>query len=387
MLAEDMTDPAGQACDVFAWFDRSRPSLNSLFHNWNGIVHSGQAIGRAEAIDQPAPPWQGFEAVWIPVDYGLELHGRMALARDSARHIVPADCIVLLPGFFGDNAIMRTRDLAAALLHQGFHVLALELRGHGQVEHRFPDEYYTFGVLETQDLLRVSDWLQDNYPCVRDTGLIGFCWGGNHAMLTAWFDGRGPDDPNIPADIARYFDQPSPRRHYAAGVMAFSPVLRWEDLMDRLDVPHALGEEPSMHFLQNSIKSRMQRKGYPEVSGSLRHLINYEFAHSRLGPTFSMTDAYRCLRFLPYQGRPSGDKLECARVPVLMVTSVNDPFLPAQDMADLTASTRNPLVASLILRGGGHIGFAPYNPSYYYSLILNFFDPNTGPATLAGTRK
>ncbi len=387
MLTQDMTDSEGQARDVFAWFDRPPPSLNSLFFNWNGMVHTGQGVSRAEAIDKPAPPWPSFETVWIPVDDGIELHGRIALARGADGQVKAADCIVLIPGFLGDNAVLRTRDLAVGLHKHGFHVLALELRGHGQVEHRYPDEYYTFGVLETQDLLRVSEWLQDNHSCIRDTGLVGFCWGGNHAMLAAWFDGRRPDDPNISAAIARHLDPPSPRRHYAAGVMAFSPVLTWEMLMDRTDVPHTMSQEPSMYFFQEVVKGRMIRKEYPEVSGSLRHLINYEFARSRLGPTLPITDGYQFLRFLPYRGRPDGDKLEYARVPVLMVTSVNDPFLSAQDMADLTARVRNPLVASLILRGGGHIGFAPYNPSYFYSLILNFYDPKTGPATLAATRK
>jgi predicted alpha/beta-fold hydrolase len=387
MLTEQMTGPDGRPTDVFAYFDRPEWTLNSLFKNWNGMVHTGQACSRAEAIDNPAPPWPGFETLWIPVADGVQLDARIGLAKDQTGNPVASDCIVLIPGFLGDNAIMRTRELSVALLAHGFHVLALELRGHGRVEHFLPEVYYTFGVLETQDLMRVSEWLQDHYPCIRDTGLVGFCWGGNHAMLAAWFDGRRADDPSIAPTIVPHLDPPSGRRHYAAGVMAFSPVLRWEELMDRCDLPHTVTQEPAMYFFQQTVKSRMQRKGYPEVSGNLRRLINYEFAHSILGPTFPITDGYRFLRFLPYRDRTDGGKLEHSRIPVLMVTAVNDPFLSAQDLVDLTAHTRNPLVASLVLRGGGHIGFAPYNPSYFYSLILNFFDPKTGPAALAGTRE
>ena len=43
------------------------------------------------------------------------------------------------------------------------------------------------------------------------------------------------------------------------------------------------------------------------------------------------------------------------------------------------AGTANENVAALILHGGGHIGFAAYAKAYYFSLILNFFDPLAGP--------
>lgn len=385
LLTEQMTDPQGEPIDVFAYFERPEWTLNSLRKNWHGMVHTGQAVSRNEAIDEPVPPWPGFDTVWVPVDDHVLLHGRIGLARDEAGRPRDADCIVLIPGFLGDNAVLRTRDLANALVRNGLHAIALELRGHGRVEHYFPDLYYTFGVLETQDLIEVSGWLQDTYPCVRETGLIGFCWGGNHAMLAAWYDGREANDPSITPRLAAYLPKPTARRHYAAGVMAFSPVLTWEELLDRTDSPHGMWEEPSMYFFQRVIEARMRRKGYRDPSGNLRRLIDHEFAHSHLGPPFPVREGYRFLRFLPYRGEPDGDKLERARVPVLMVTSVNDPFLSAQDLADLTARTGNPLVASMILRGGGHIGFGPYNPAYFYSLVLNFFDPVHGAAAVSGT--
>lgn len=388
LLTEQMVNDQGKPIDVYSFFERPTWTLKKLVKNWNGMVHTGQAVSRSEAIDTPVPPWPGFNTVWVPVAEGVNLHGRLGLALGSDGQPLAADCIVLIPGFLGDNAVLRTRDLAFALRSRGFHVLALELRGHGRVEYYYPDLYYNFGVIETQDLLRVSEWLQDQYACVRNTGLVGFCWGGNHAMLAAWFDGRRPDDPSISPRVAEHLDPPSGRKHYTAGVMAFSPVLNWEDLMEQADTPHEdMWKEPSMYFFQQVIKGRMRRKGHPEVTGSLRNLINYEFARSEFGPSFPLVDGYQFLRFLPHRGQPDGDKLEYSRIPVLMVTSVNDPFLSAQDMAEITSRTENPLVASLILRGGGHIGFAPYSPTYFYSLILNFFDPAHGAAAVAGTRE
>jgi predicted alpha/beta-fold hydrolase len=388
LLTEDMVDEHGRPRDVYEYFDRRPETLNKLTKNWYGMVHTGQGVSRSEAIDEPVPPWDGFDTVWIPVAERVTLHGRIGLERGTDDVPVDADCIVLIPGFLGDNAVLRTRDLAFALRSRGLHVLVLELRGHGRVEHYFPDVYYTFGVTETQDLLRVSQWLQDHHSFIRNTGLVGFCWGGNHAMLAAWFDGRRPDDPSISPRIAKHLDPPCGRRHYTAGVIAFSPVLNWEDIMEQADQPHDnMWVEPSMYFFQQTVKSRMRRKQYPEISGSLRQLINYEFARSEFGPSFPIVEGYQFLRFMPHRGLPDGDKLEYARIPVLMVTSVNDPFLPAQDMADFTARTENPLVATMILRGGGHIGFGPYNPRYFYSLILNYFDPVHGAAAASGTRE
>lgn len=389
MLTEDMVDERGQPRDVYTYFDRPPETLNKLTKNWYGMVHTGQAVSRSEAIDQPVEPWPGFHTVWIPVAERVSLHGRLGLQLEPDGQPANADCIVLIPGFLGDNAVLRTRDLAFALRSHGFHVLALELRGHGRVEYYFPDVYYSFGLVETQDLLRVSRWLQDQHPFIRNTGLVGFCWGANHAMLAAWFDGRKPDDPSITPRVAKHLDPPTGRRHYTAGVIAFSPVLNWEELMEQADQPHDnMWIEPSMYFFQQTVKSRMRRKRHPEITGSLRNLINYEIARSEFGPSFPIVDGYQFLRFLPFRGEPDGDKLESARVPVLMVTAANDPFLPAQYMADFTARTQNPLVATLILRGGGHIGFAPYNRRYFYSLILNFFDPVHGAAAAAsGTRE
>lgn len=379
MLTDDMVDGDGRPRDVYEFFDRQPETLNVLSDNWHGLCHTAQAASRAPPITAPLTPWPGFQQVWIPVDQHVQLSAWLGFAEEDGR-VRRADCIVLVPGFLGDNAVTRTDYLSHSLRRAGFHVLAIELRGHGHTELRYPDVYYNFGVIETQDMMKVSEWLQDTYPQIRRTGLLSFCWGGNLSLQAAWYDGRRPDDPSITESIGRFLDPPSGRSHYTAGVLAFAPVLRWEDLMDEADHEHDLAVEPAMYFFQQFVRERMVRKGYPEASGNLRRLIMYEFAHSFFTPATPIAEARRFLRFLPYRGEPDGDKLEYARVPVLIVSSVNDPFLSAQDTADLIAQTANPRVAALILRGGGHIGFAAYNRSYFYSLIVNFFDPQVGAA-------
>ena len=163
-------------------------------------------------------------------------------------------------------------------------------------------------------------------------------------------------------------------------MLTFSAILDWKDIRDQADTEHSMWVEPVMYFFQRGVEGRMRYKCHPVRSGILRHLIQYEFARSFFGPSFPIEEAYRFLRVLPYKGRPHGDKLERVRVPTLIVHTINDPFASAQALANLMSFTQNPNVATLILRGGGHVGYFPYNRAYTYSLIVNFFDPERGAA-------
>ncbi len=290
------------------------------------------------------------------------------------------------PPWFGDNGVTRTRDLAIALRHQGLHVLALELRGHGQTNRRYPNVFYTFGSVESQDLMRVSEWLEDRFPEVRRTGLIGFCWGGNLGILAAWFDGRQPGDPNITDSIAAHLAPISPRRHYTAGILAFSVLVRWEEAVDQTARPHDPWRDPVFHAFQQIIRDRSRMKQHPTMTHDLGKLIEYEYGRSEFTTAFPVMDAYRFIRLVPYRDRPCPPKLDRVRVPLLLVHAANDMFASPQGIADLLASNNNPNVAGLILRGGGHVGFFAYNRAYTYSLILNFFDPRRGPAACATSR-
>lgn len=380
MTSEQMVGPDGQPTAVYPWFHRNIHKMQGLFGNFWALQHTAQSIELGYAIENVPPVWPGFKDVWLPVDDGVQLHGFLGFAEKDGQPI-DADCIVVLPGLFGDNGALRSRDVSLALRDCGFHVLSLEPRAHGQVEARYPNTYYTYGVMETQDLMDVSDWLEDTFPHVRRTGLIGFCWGANQALLAAWYDGRKPDDPSISPALARLLPPPAQRVHYAAGVIVFSPVLRWEHFLDRMDTPKCIWTDLSPSLFQNSNMEHMARKGFPEVTHSLRAAIAYDFAWSNLTQHFPLADGYRFLRLMDYHGQSAGEKLEYARVPTLVVHAVNDPLQTAQEVVDLIAETSNPNVAGLILPGGGHIGFQAYSRKYFYSLIAGFFDPRTGAAT------
>ncbi len=380
MLTEDMVDSRGRAADVWGHFGVRPADLHKLFGNFQGLLHTAQSSGADPAIERPADPWPGFQDVWIPIREGLALSGRLGLAQHEGK-VIESDCIVIIPGLLGDLAVKRSRTIAEALLAYGLHALALELRGYGQTEARYPEAYYNFGVIETGDLLAVSEWLEDR-PEVRRTGLMGFCWGANHVLLAAWEDGRSDAHPSVSPELRRRLRPRSGRHHYSAGIMAFSPCLRFEEIIEQCEREWSLFDNPVLCTLQEGVRFRKRWKGHPDRTGSIRTLIHYEFARSELHYPNVVTEGLDYLRLMPFRGRPAGDKLESARMPVLIVHGANDPLAPAQDVADFFVGLKNRCVAGVILPGGGHVGFAAWCRPYFYNLILSFFDPVYGAAAV-----
>lgn len=373
LLTNDLA--TGESKSVYKHFKVNPKGLRTLLGNAEGLRCTAQGASQAECIDQRPPEWPGFDDVWIPIPGGPSLSGRLGFAMNDDGPQT-ADCIIILPGLLGDNGVLRTRDLATFLRDSGLHVLALELRGHGQTEAAHPESAYTFGVIETDDLVLVADWLQE-LPQVNRTGLVGFCWGANLALLASWYEGRPQDDPSILPDVTAALRSDRDRRRFEAGVIAFSPIVHWERLVDELETPRAKVDDPICASLQATVASRVRRKGYNQPRWSLSRLIESEYQR---GPLNSVASGCLFLRLAPYRDRPCFDKLEAARTPVLIVHAANDPLSAAQDVADFVAGINNARVAAVLLPSGGHVGFAAYAKTYYFSLIRNFFDPVVGAA-------
>jgi len=384
LLTEQLACASGKPVDVFAHFATSRDGLQSLFLNFRGLKYTAQAASREYFIERRAPEWPGFCDTWIPIRLpnGAEfsLSGRIGYARDARGRIRDATCLVILPGLFGDHGVKRSKDLAIPLREAGFHVLSLELRGHGQTEARYPEMYHAFGAFETDDLMQVSDWLE-RQPHVNRTGLIACCWNANIGLMAAWYDGRLADDPMISPTIRQNLLAYNPhKRRFSAGIMALSPVVRGEVLMDELDRRRSRWKHPIYAAIQDTVRDRAERKGYP-VTGNLRQLMDAEYGGYAVPMTHGLREGYPMLRLVAYENQSAGDKLEFARMPVLIIHGADDPLVPAQDIGDLLAEVENPRVGAIILPSGGHVGFAGYAPEYYFSLITNFFDPLLGAAS------
>ena len=380
-MTDDLTDELGRPVDVMKHFDRDPERLESVFFNYWGLESSAQSAGTCFDEKNPPERWPGFEEVRIPISDRLETFGWLGLARDG-NTIRKADCIVVMTGLFGHNGVQRTKDISMALLTAGFHVLAYENRGYGLTDLHHPDVAYNWGVLATRDLMIVSDWLEDK-PYIRHTGMAGYCWSANQALLAAWYENCPPGHTSITRKLAEYLPPLPERRRFRAGVIAISPTLRFEELIDKLDVPRHFLADPALRSLQLIVEHRMKRKHYPEFSGSLRKLIEFETGRSEMDYPDAVRDGLRFLRFLPYKGKPAGDKLEHTRIPVLILHASDDPMATAQEVADFIAGVDNPNIAAQMLYGGGHLGNARYSRPYYFSMIMNFFHPVHGAAAMS----
>lgn len=222
--------------------------------------------------------------------------------------------------------------------------------------------YHAFGVFETDDLMQVSDWAEDR-PHVLNTGLIAHCWNANIGLLAAWYDSNEPNDPLISPTIrGNLVAHDASKRRFSAGVMAISPVVRGEVLMDELDRPRSVWKHPIYAAIQDTVRDRMRRKGY-RVTGSLRQLMDEEYGAYKIPLAHGLVAGYSMLRLVDYKGQSAGDKLESARMPVMIVHGADDPLIPAQDIAALMAGIHNPRVAAVVLPSGGHVGFAGYAPN------------------------
>jgi len=390
MLTDDLAGPRARAADVWAHFDRTSEGLESIFVNFLGLAYSAQAI-QTRTAPKAAPPWEGFEDVWIPVAPDLQISARVGWALDSAGRVADTDCIVIVPGIRGDNNILRVRDLALALRSEGFHVLTVELRGTGLTDRRYPKYDYTWGIYETDDLLRVADWAQAR-PHVRRTGMVGYSWGANHAILAAWAQSRTSTAEGVGPDLAPLL-RPAPigPKRFEAGVLVFSPICRFEELIDKIEVEQPVWLHPALWGLQETFRDRMIDKHMPNPCGSVRKLLNemrignnaQDAGDEPIANARQIADSLEYVRLLPYKNLPAHDKLGGVSMPLLIVHAADDMIGPAQDLADLLAPVHNPNIAAIILPSGGHIGFAPYASAWYYNLILNFFDPKLGAAAAA----
>src|SRR5271169_1437273 len=138
--------------------------------------------------------WDGFEDVTVPVGGGVVLYGRLG-APNTAQEI-PGSYIVFTHGLFGSLDGVDNENEVEALRRAGHHVLAIEMRGHGETNCEHPEYTVSFGIRESSDFLAVAEWLKKEKGATR-VGLVSFSLTGYEALLTAWLDG---------AETVRRFD-------------------------------------------------------------------------------------------------------------------------------------------------------------------------------------
>lgn len=219
----------------------------------------------------------------------------------------------------------------------------LIFRGCGNELNRAPRFYHSG---ETGDAEFAIGRVLDEFPTA-PLVLCGVSLGGN--VLLKWLGERGdslPDRIRAAAAISVPFDLERGSRHISRG---FSRVY----------------ERHFLKTLRRKAAAKLSRfPGLFDDDALLRARTLYDFDEVVTGPIHGFRGAH------DYYVRSSSLRfLSGIRRPTLLVSAMDDPFLPSEVLDQVSVVARdNPFLTTEFTRRGGHVGFvagSPWRPQYY----------------------
>jgi predicted alpha/beta-fold hydrolase len=238
--------------------------------------------------------------------------------------------MLALHGLEGSSSAHYMRGLADKAFAAGFNVLLLNQRNCGGTEQHSAGLYHSGLTADADHVIReLID--RDGIPSIV---VAGYSLGGNLALKLA----------------GNYAGAPPPQLR---GVCAVSPV------MELAECVSALERRQNFIYQWNfvrGLKGRMLRKArwqpgrFPvERLNGIRTVRQFDEVFT--APHFGFLDA------TDYYHRASAMRvIERIRVPALIITAEDDPFVPIEPFRDPRV-TGNPQIDVVITRHGGHCGF------------------------------
>jgi predicted alpha/beta-fold hydrolase len=239
--------------------------------------------------------------------------------------------LLALHGLEGSSEAHYMRGLAAKAWQRGWNAVLLNQRNCGGTEHLTPGLYHSGLTDDPKAVIRalVRD---DRLPCV---GVVGYSLGGN---LTIKLAGELDDAPDLPV----------------VGVAAISPTIDLELCVRAIE--RRANVVYQFNFVRN-LKARMRRMAaaWPERY-DLRPLRSIwtirRFDEVYTAPSHGFQGAS------DYYFRASAIRVaNRIRIPTLILTAEDDPFVPASQFRD-PVIRGNRHIAVCVERTGGHCGFA-----------------------------
>jgi predicted alpha/beta-fold hydrolase len=273
-----------------------------------------------------------FPALPAPSRRYFDVARATRVAADCHWQAAPWDhaTLIALHGLNGSSEAHYMRGLAAKAFARGFNVVRLNQRNCGDTEHLAEGLFHS-GL--TADAAHVIDELTrvDGLPAI---GVAGYSLGGNLALKLA-----GEHGAHAPAALV--------------GVAAVSPIIEISECTRALERPgNALYQ---WNFVRD-LKRRMRRKnqcdpGRFDLSKLAAIKTVRQFDETYTAPYFGFRNAE------DYYHRASAMRvIDRVRVPALVITAEDDPFVPSTPFHDPKV-TSNPHIDLRISTHGGHCGF------------------------------
>ncbi len=234
---------------------------------------------------------------------------------------------ILIHGWEGSADSLYLVSAAGLLFENGYDVFRLNLRDHGKTHHLNRELFHSCRIHEVVAAIRT---IQDTFFHTRLL-LGGFSLGGNFALRVAV---RAPD-----AGI------------HAEKVAAVCPVLRPLSTLDAMENGFFLYEGYFMKKWRRSL--RLKEGFFPDLvkmdevnrHTSIRALTDYFI---REYTDFANLDAYLSGYAI------TGEALKALQIPAFIISSLDDPVIPSEDLKNLYASDCLHIEP---VPFGGHCGF------------------------------
>jgi hypothetical protein len=233
--------------------------------------------------------------------------------------------VLVLHGWEGSAESIYVLSLAQLLFERGFEVVRLNLRDHGETHHLNRELFHSCRLPEVIGAVQA---LQAHFPG-RPLSGVGFSLGGNFLLRVA---ARARESS---LDLAR--------------IIAISPVLEPTETLVALETAMP-GYEG--FFVRKWLRSlRKKQAAWPdsydfaEVRGGLREMTaELVRRHSEFATLEDYLNGYSI----------TGERLASLAVPAHILTSLDDPMIPAGGLARLAQSAA---LTVTVTRYGGHCGF------------------------------
>ncbi|MEO8483613.1 MAG: alpha/beta fold hydrolase [Acidobacteriota bacterium] len=238
--------------------------------------------------------------------------------------------LVALHGLEGSSRVHYMRGLADKAYRRGWNAVLLNQRNCGGTEHLTPTLYHSGLTSDPRDVMR-SMMATDG---LRSFGVVGYSLGGNLAIKLA---GELKDHPDVPV----------------RAVAAVCPTIDLDRCVRAIE--RRRNWPYQFNFVRN-LKARMRRKAaaWPDafdLSQLDRIATIRAFDDAYTAPSHGFGDAAN------YYHRASALRVAAdIAIPVLILSAVDDPFVPAQQFLD-PAVRDNRHVTVALPPHGGHCAF------------------------------